>query len=642
MTFITTFRSFNKSFILIIALLIQIRAYSQETSYRIILENIKMEKDPFKYKAAIFLEKNIPAKSFHDGESLRKFDELFSIMSELKKIRRIDNQDPRLQSAMDSLVEKYGDLSEIKVNEVRDSTNLTSDFLKENLDYFFKVRAEKSWLKNMPDTILLEYILPYRVGMERLDDHQRSTLYNTYNFIKKSSTARQEVFDRNKSTDLLKFTSDVQYEISRKISTNGTMWNYPYDVSISKMELGGQGSCNHLVGYTTAAMRSVGIPIASDFCIRWGNNRTGHKWNVLFMENGKELPFDAAQPTMDFNIQDRKVAKVYRERFSKVETFEVPSSDVPESLFNPYWEDVTRKYTVVADVRIKIPKHVSAGRTYALIGTFNNANWEPQFYAPIINGQASYREMGVDNIYIGMYKDGVDIKTFGDPFSVNPNGKIIYLRPVATKREQDILRKYPRTSWVKFYENTMVGGTIECVSNLYNSAAHIKYTVMDVPDSTVSIPVRLGEYRYIKYTFPDSPKVYVAEITAVKNAVAIPMKIDVNESDKDLNKVIDMDINSYYWGKKGQTITFDLGKDMPIDQVRFTPRSDSNFIVADDEYELCYWKNGEWVSLGRQLATSSRLKYNNVPENALFILHNLTGGREERIFTIKAGLQKWW
>jgi hypothetical protein len=36
------------------------------------------------------------------------------------------------------------------------------------------------------------------------------------------------------------------------------------------------------------------------------------------------------------------------------------------------------------------------------------------------------------------------------------------------------------------------------------------------------------------------------------------------------------------------------------------------------------------------------LDYDNCPTNALFLLHDLTKGREERIFTYENGEQVWW
>ncbi len=58
-------------------------------------------------------------------------------------------------------------------------------------------------------------------------------------------------------------------------------------------------------------------------------------------------------------------------------------------------------------------------------------------------------------------------------------------------------------------------------------------------------------------------------------------------------------------------------------------------------YELLYWGEHGWISLGVKKATLNELTYKNVPLNALFILRCLDEGREERIFSFENGRQVW-
>jgi hypothetical protein len=72
-------------------------------------------------------------------------------------------------------------------------------------------------------------------------------------------------------------------------------------------------------------------------------------------------------------------------------------------------------------------------------------------------------------------------------------------------------------------------------------------------------------------------------------------------------------------------------------------RNDDNNIREGDEYELFYMDKSGWKSLGRQVGTeSAMLTYDNCPTTALFLLHNHTRGKEERIFTYENGKQIWW
>ena len=89
------------------------------------------------------------------------------------------------------------------------------------------------------------------------------------------------------------------------------------------------------------------------------------------------------------------------------------------------------------------------------------------------------------------------------------------------------------------------------------------------------------------------------------------------------------------------TITIDLGKKHRITEIIFSPYNDDNFVVPDNVYELLFYHN-EWKSLGQKTSSTYSIQYNNVPDNALLILKNLTKGKEERIFTYDNGKQSWW
>lgn len=89
-------------------------------------------------------------------------------------------------------------------------------------------------------------------------------------------------------------------------------------------------------------------------------------------------------------------------------------------------------------------------------------------------------------------------------------------------------------------------------------------------------------------------------------------------------------------------VGMDFGEPIKIEKISFLPRNDGNCIDIGDEYELVYWFNNKWESLGRKKATGLELIYDNCPSNALFLLHNLTKGSEERIFTYDKGEQIWW
>ena len=81
---------------------------------------------------------------------------------------------------------------------------------------------------------------------------------------------------------------------------------------------------------------------------------------------------------------------------------------------------------------------------------------------------------------------------------------------------------------------------------------------------------------------------------------------------------------------------------MSLTKIRYLPRNDDNTVVPEQIYELLYWNDRGWQSLGRKTTDVNELYYDNVPCNALFLLRNHTKGKEERIFTYEDGKQVWW
>ncbi|TDS06575.1 hypothetical protein B0I21_11615 [Sphingobacterium paludis] len=78
-----------------------------------------------------------------------------------------------------------------------------------------------------------------------------------------------------------------------------------------------------------------------------------------------------------------------------------------------------------------------------------------------------------------------------------------------------------------------------------------------------------------------------------------------------------------------------------ISKIELVPKNDGNFITVNHNYELFYFDN-KWISIGKRIATSRKLYYEDVPKGAVLLLRNLTEGNEERIFTMKDSVQVWW
>lgn len=83
----------------------------------------------------------------------------------------------------------------------------------------------------------------------------------------------------------------------------------------------------------------------------------------------------------------------------------------------------------------------------------------------------------------------------------------------------------------------------------------------------------------------------------------------------------------------------ELNEPATVQTIQYLFRNDDNNIRNGDIYELFYWNGGHWFSMGKRLAGTNILVYDDAPKEALFWLHNHTRGREERPFIYRNGEQ---
>jgi hypothetical protein len=297
---------------------------------------------------------------------------------------------------------------------------------------------------------------------------------------------------------------------------------------------------------------------------------------------------------------------------------------------------------------------LSSGKRYAVTGTFDNKSWIPQDFGRIRNGMALFKNMGTGLLYTSLYYNESELTLASDPFILDEKGNVSFFVPSKGKtQDMLLLRKF---SFKKaYYCDDMVNGYFEGADNADFTDPEKLFTITALPakieKAEINNPRR---FRYIRYVSPPPGLGNVAELEfyggtnssdtlllkgniigfpEVSPAIGFPYQ---NVFDHNLETFFDRFIGGKSWAG------LDLGVPKRITKIRYAPRSDTNFILKGDTYELCYWDNGEWISMGIQVAKDQFLLYKNVPSGALYILHNRTRGKEERIFTYENGKQVFW
>ena len=217
------------------------------------------------------------------------------------------------------------------------------------------------------------------------------------------------------------------------------------------------------------------------------------------------------------------------------------------------------------------------------------------------------------------------------------------------RQDMTILRKYPFMGRQDHFNGRMSGGRFQGSAMADFSTAtdiHVHEGITDGNWYDVAVDCN-GPFRYVRYIGPAGSHCNVNEIEFFgsdgKKLEGAVTGTD-GEAGQEKEKVFDGDILTGFNGVSpdGHWVGLRFRQPEKICRIRYIPRNDGNCIEIGDEYELMYWKDNGWQSLGKQTATDNRLLYKNIPSGGLYVVRNLTKGHEERIFTYMDEKQIWW
>lgn len=570
----------------------------------------------------------------------------FNILDSLKKeYKVIPTLAPIVKQKWDSLSKAYNWNSKLKSDIKTDYKNISAQYLINNIDLSYKLWKTSFWNKDLRFEQFCEYLLPYRIGSENLQPW-RDFLY------KKFQPFRDTVKFKNRH----ELASKLNFVLKDSISLNRIVRAYPYDMDVYQMEKAGRGACRHLVYYTAMVMRANGIPVGIDESPLWGDLDRGHHWNTVLMENGKNFPFDAAASNFGgLNKYPYRFCKVYRKTFA-IQPLEVNQSDLPNNLLNYLSQriDVTKEYTQTFNLSIPLTYSFNKQKKYAVICTFDRKKWAAQYYGEIENNKAYFNNMGANLVYLVMYYDSGNYYPATDPFILHKNGKITYISLLKDKKQEMLLlRKNPSYPSNDNNAKSLLDGKIQGSNRPDFSDAITLYTIKSVPIKFEEVSLKNTKpFRYVRYV-PPKAAANLAELEFYTNSSSTKVKgkaigfpeipAEIGDSYQD---AFDGKLETFFLGNKDSLsyswAGLDFGKPKKINRIKYAPRSDTNFIIIGNLYELFYWNKDHWASMGKQIATDQKIVFKEVPSKGLYILRNLSGGKEERTFTFENGKQIWW
>lgn len=578
--------------------------------------------NPFKYEAACFLISNMYDKHTYSAETIDS-------IKQIKSIRRPCEQE----------IEKWKNYNYQKNGQlIRDIDVIKSDLLIDNINLACDVWLSRPWHKYYSFKDFCEYVLPYRIADEELSNWRQS-YFNRYNSIVDS---------------VLKYTTDI-IEVSAAVSEHLKNEGFDnYDDGIRLPNLGAIYLLNNRLGFcrencdiASYAMRSLGIPIATDQYITSPSYNSKHMWSAIIDTTGRAIPFNYTEgkPSRNNNQFNRKIGKVYRLYFGKQPLKFKISNDIetPNLFTNHYLSDVSNQYFNESS-RIKLS--LKTNQKWVYLSVYDGFKYRPIDIAEMKNGIALFHYIE-DNIILFpvTYQLGA-IKEAGFPI-LTKNGLYHEFIPEKKKLNKVVLRrKYPLRNTMKFLSNIIGGKITYKPKSNSNTQCLIKIFSDTIKKNSIEIKCNLNNIRHITYHGPKDKNIELAEFHIFykgKEITPVTISSDKKLDDihyRNLGLITDNVWHSFYLSQPNEILSFDLGRRQNVDSILLVPRNDDNFVRKGQDYELFYHDGIRgWISLGRQISKADSLIYDNIPSNSILWLHNHSGGKEERVFYIQDGKQ---
>jgi len=600
--------------------------------------------DSLKLEAAKFLIANMPGHYSYVGKDVEKYyDEVDSVLQRKRGCP--------WHELVDTLEEVWR-RQKGRFNVVPDVKIMKADYLIENIEEAVRQWKEGEWATHVSYQEFCEFMLPYKVEELQPLDGWRSYLKGLFSegldklpycyMYKNSALWATCCLNDNLRDSLKPGLFAYRMEPIHRLDTKMKM---PF------------GVCQDYVEIAAAVLRSEGIPAVVDFTPQWPFRHLGHSWNVLLANSGKTIPFSGVEsnPGKPHKL-DEKMAKVYRKTYAanpEIEELLREESCVPDALRNRFMRDVTNEYMATEDVEVAV-SGVKGG--YAYLAVFNNKVWVPVAYGKVKRGKARFEDMGRNILYMPMAYKNDRLTAVGNPFVLTSNGEIRAIVPDKTeKRDMLLYRKYPVFPHVQLSAHRIVGGMFQAANtaDFADAVTVHKIKKWGVNGEEVVLPSTQKAYRYWRYYQPCADwRSNIAELTFIDRASHREVKGKVlgtegsygNNPRTCKQAAFDGDLLTFFDAPDvpNAWVGMDFGHPVDVEKIIYTPRGDGNTIGIGDRYELFYWDAGRWNSLGKQTAVTVRLLFKDVPADGLFLLRNLSGGMEERIFCYKNGEQVFW
>lgn len=438
----------------------------QEKTKQILRElqsHYKNEED--KLAAARFLLENLAYKHTYVGWQI----------DSLKELKKKSIQKGRIS---EEIVDYWQNFDYKKLKKIRDVDILTSDYIIENIDLAYSVWKERPWSKYYSFNDFCEYILPYRIEDEPLENW-RKVYYERYAPVLDSLYQGDDVVDAARA---------IAGYLQQEGFTNHTDFVLPHLGALYLLE-NRVSFCRETCDITIYVMRALGIPVAIDFYPMSPSYNSQHFWNALIDTNHLAVPFNYMEgPISRKRLKsERKKGKVYRSFYAKQKApvSEIKlTDDVPTLFKDSFIRDVSEEYFPNKKVRIKMK--TTFGNDIGYLSFFTGQALFPVDISEIINDSATFSALETNVIYFPSVMQNGEIVSSNYPFIYKDGNVSSFIPDHKRLTTVTVERKYPIRNNLTFLASAC-GVRIEGANQFDFSDSVLLYEVIDTLPTNYNI-----------------------------------------------------------------------------------------------------------------------------------------------------------
>jgi len=472
---------------------------SNQKKFEKIIHHFGGKKNELKLKATFFIIENINDFGFYSGTQLDQYNALFEVLAAKPEDYKdkLPWYSTEIDKIFDSLELVYGKLDPKMLYYKKDVDAFTVKSFIQYIDDAFEA-WQNPWSQSVSFNDFCEYILPYRLGSEPLENW-RPMFIKRYGHVLDSLPANATRVQVGK---LLNDDTKLKYATG--------LGRYITAIAPSNMIKSRFGSCADMSTYKALVMRSFGIPVCTDFFPQWGNDHNNHYWNGMMDQKGVMISMDSVIGDRNSWVAYKyQIAKVYRKTFSKQPQMlalqKFNRQDIPPLFQDVRLVDVTDKYIAVSDYEFST-KTLPADVPLVYLCVFNDHGFTPIAFGQVVDQKVKFTDIGRNVLFFPMYIKNQQFNPAGVPFVIDSNEAINYKYPADKSENITLTRKYymheRKVDWLR----CLVKGQFQGANSADFSDAKTLASIQKIPSQhKEELKVRAtGAYKFYRFLFDPS------------------------------------------------------------------------------------------------------------------------------------------